>query len=160
MLSMGDLAIGHPRPILYATAALSLVAALIHLRVMPEHFEEWWGYGAFFLVSALAQVLYVPLLLRWPNRMVLLIGVGGNLAIVLLYLLTRTAGVPLFGPEAGEVEGVGFIDVCATTSELGIVAALGALLLRGLSTERRRLVLLIVAVALVSVGHLVHLLLR
>jgi predicted MFS family arabinose efflux permease len=48
--------------------------------------------------------------------------------------------------------------VCATTSELGIVAALGALLLRGLTTERRRLVLLVVAVVLVFVGHLVHLL--
>ena len=60
-----------------------LVAALIHLRVMPEHFEEWWGYGAFFLVSALAQALYAPLVLRRPNRMVLLLGVGGNLAIAL-----------------------------------------------------------------------------
>jgi hypothetical protein len=38
--------------------------------------------------------------------------------------------------------------------------ALGALLLRGLPTERRRQVLLVVAVVLVSVGHLVHLLLR
>ncbi len=160
MPPMENLTIGRPRPILYAAAALSLAAALIHLWVAPEHFAEWWGYGVFFLVSALAQVLYVPLLLRWPNRMVLLLGVGGNLAIVLLYLLTRTAGIPIFGPEAGEVEGVGFVDVCATTSELGIVAALGALLLRGLSTERRRLVLLVVAVALVSVGHLVHLLLR
>ena len=56
------------------------------------------------------------------------------------------------------MEGVGFVDVCATTSELGIVAALGALLLRGLTTERRRLVLLVVAVVLVFVGHLVHLL--
>ena len=157
---MGDLTVGRPRPILYAAAALSLAAALTHLWVTPEHFKEWWGYGVFFLVSALAQLLYVPLLLRRPSRTVLLLGVGGNFAIVVLYLLTRTAGIPLFGPEAGEVEGVGLIDVCATTSELGIVAALGALLLRGLPTERRRLVLLVVAVVLVSVGHLVHLLLR
>jgi hypothetical protein len=105
-------------------------------------------------------VLYVPLLLRWPNRTVLLLGIAGNLAIVLLYLLTRTVGIPLFGPEAGEVEEVGFVDACATTSELGIVVALGALLLQGLSSERRRLALLVVAVVLVSVGHLVHLLLR
>ena len=39
-----------PNAVLYAAAALSLLAALIHLRVMPEHFEEWWGYGTFFLV--------------------------------------------------------------------------------------------------------------
>ena len=155
-----DLGSGRRAAIVYLAGALSLVAALVHLWVMPEHFEEWWGYGTFFLISALAQVLYVPLLLRWPNQTVLLLGIGGNLAIVLLYLLTRTVGIPLFGPEAGEVEGVGFVDVCATTSELGIVVALGTLLLRNLSSERRRLVLLVVAIALVSVGHLVHLLLR
>jgi hypothetical protein len=51
-----------PNAVLYA--ALSLLAALIHLRVMPEHFEEWWGYGTFFLVCTVAQGLYVPILLR------------------------------------------------------------------------------------------------
>jgi hypothetical protein len=160
LASTGGLALGLSRPILYAAAALSLVAALIHLWVMPEHFREWWGYGAFFMVSAVAQVLYVPLLLRRPSRAILLLGVGGNLAIVSLYLLTRTVGIPLFGPHAGEVEGAGFMDLCATTSELGIAVALGAVLLRGLTSDRRRLVLIVAAIALVSVGHLVHLLLR
>ena len=35
----------------------------------------------------------------------LLLGIEGNLVIVLLYLLTRTVGIPLFWPHAGEVEG-------------------------------------------------------
>jgi len=145
---------------LYAAAALSLLAALIHLWATPEHFEEWWGYGAFFLVAALAQVLYAPLVLAWPTRMVLLGGIAGSLAIVALYLLTRTVGIPLFGPGAGEVEGVGFMDLCATASEVGIAVALGAALLRETTTERRRMILLITAVVLVSVGHAVHLVLR
>ena len=151
---------GRPKPILYATAALSLVAALIHLWASPEHFEEWWRYGTFFSVAATAQVLYVPLVLLRPTRMVLLLGIGGNLAIVVLYLLTRTAGIPLFGPGAGEVEGVGFMDVCATTSEVGIAVALGAALLRETTPERRRVILLFGAVGLVLVGHAVHLVLR
>ena len=145
---------------LYAAAALSLLAALIHLWATPEHFEEWWGYGAFFLVAALAQALYAPLVLIWPTRMVMFWGIAGNLAIVALYLLTRTVGIPLFGPGAGEVEGVGFIDLCATASEAGIAVALGAALLRETTTERRRMILLIAAVVLVSVGHVVHLVLR
>ena len=145
---------------LYVAATLSLLAALIHLWATPEHFEEWWGYGAFFLVAALAQVLYAPLVLAWPTRMVLFGGIAGNLAIVALYLLTRTVGIPLFGPGAGEVEGVGFIDLCATASEVGIAVALGAALLRETTTERRGMILLITAVVLVSVGHVVHLVLR
>jgi MFS family permease len=157
---MARLAAERRGPTLYAAAALSLVAGLVHLWVAPEHFEEWWGYGAFFLVAAAAQVIYVPLLLRWPSRAVLLTGIAGNMAIVALYLLTRTTGIPLFGPEAGEVEGIGFADVCATTSELGISVALGAALLREVTPDKRRTILLSVAVALVLVGHVVHLALR
>lgn len=148
-----------PRGVLYTVAALSLLAALIHLWVMPEHFEEWWGYGAFFLVAAVAQVVYVPLLLRWPNRTVQLFGIAGNSAIVLLYLLTRVVGIPLFGPEAGEVEGVGIIDLCATSSEAAIVVALGALVLLGLARERTPLMGLILSGMVLVGAHLPHLLL-
>jgi len=64
----------------------------------------------------------------------------------------------MFGPDAWEVESIGFADVCATTSESGISVALGAALLREIAPERR--LLLIVAVALVLIGHVVHLVLR
>ena len=148
-----------PKRVLHTVATLSLLAGLIHLWVMPEHFQEWWGYGAFFLVAALAQVVYVPLLLRWTNRMVLLLGIAGNSAIVLLYLFTRVVGVPLFGSEAGEVEGVGIIDVCATASEAAIVVALGVLLLWRLAGERTALIGLVFSAMLLVGAHLPHLLL-
>ena len=156
----GRAAPARPVRVLYAAAALSLLAALIHLWVAPEHFDEWWGYGTFFLVAAVAQALYAPLLLRRPNKTILLVGIAGNLAILVLYLLTRTLGIPFFGPEAGEVEGVGFADACATASELGIAVVLGAALLRDAAPERRRTVLIFVALALILVGHVVHLALR
>jgi hypothetical protein len=126
---------------------------------MPEHFQEWWGYGTFFLVAAMTQVVYVPLLLRWPNRSVLVLGIAGNSAIVLLYLFTRVVGVPLFGPEAGEVEAVGIIDVCATASEAAIVVALGVLVLWRLAGERTTLIGLILPAILLVGAHLPHLLL-
>jgi hypothetical protein len=148
-----------PGSALYPVAALSLIAGLIHVWVTPEHFEEWWGYGTFFLVAAAAQVVYVPLLLRWPTRMVLILGIAGNSAIVLLYLLTRVVGIPLFGPEAGDVENVGLVDVCATASEAAIVIALGALLLRRVLKERGALITAILAGALLLIAHLPHLLL-
>jgi hypothetical protein len=147
------------RRVLPAVAALSLLAALIHLWVMPEHFKEWWGYGAFFLVAAVAQVLYVPLLMRWPNRTVLLLGIAGNSAIVLLYLFTRVVGIPLFGPEVWEVEGVGIIDVCATSSEAAIVVALGVLMLWRLAGEWTTMIGLVHSAMLLVGAHLPHLLL-
>ena len=111
-------------------------------------------------MAATAQILYVPIMLFLPTRTVLLLGIAGNLAIVGLYLLTRTVGIPLFDPEAGEVERFGFVDVCAAAYELGIAVALGAALLRDATPERRRTIVLIVAIGLVSVGHVVHLVLR
>jgi len=136
-----------------------LIAGLIHLWVMPEHFQEWWGYGTFFLVAALAQALFVPLVLRRPSRSVLVLGIVGNSAIVLLYLLTRGVGIPLFGPEAGEIEEVGIIDVCATSSEAAIVVALGALLLWRLARERTALIGVVLSAILLVGAHLPHLLL-
>ena len=150
---------GRSKTILYAAAAFSLLAALIHLWVIPEHFEEWWGYGAFFLISAVAQGAYTGALLRWPRRPLLLLGIGGNVSIIVLYLLTRTVGIPFFGPHAGEVEGVGVADLCATTSELALVVALLWVLLRGLPRERMVVVLFVLALVSMFVGHLLHLML-
>jgi hypothetical protein len=128
---------------------------------MPEHLEEWWGFGAFFLCAAIAQGLYSAALLRWPHRsFLLLLGIGGNLLIAALYLATRTVGVPIFKPDAGEVEEVGFTDLSATMSELALVLTLDAVLLRNLSPTRRNLIPPILAIAILSLGHLLHLLLR
>src|SRR5262245_26076297 len=77
-------------------AALSLVAAGIHLWVMPEHFAEWWGYGVFFLVAAAAQALFAAALLRAPSLALLRLGIIGNLAIIALWTVTRTVGIPFF----------------------------------------------------------------
>lgn len=112
----------------YAAAGLSLLAALIHLWVMLEHFLHWWGYGAFFLVSALAQGLLGVLILRWPaSRPISLAGIAGNLTIIVLYVVSRTWGIP-FGPSIGHTEDPEILGMSATAAELGLVTALITLL--------------------------------
>lgn len=110
--------------ICYTAVALSFGAAVIHAWVMPEHFREWWGYGTFFLVTAIAQGVYSIALLRLPRRWFFTIGIAGNLAIIGLYVITRTHGIPLFGPHAGEVELVGVIDTLSTFIEIVLVLTL------------------------------------
>ena len=88
---------------LRASAALLLLAAAIHLWVVPEHLEEWWGYGAFFLVVAIAQVLPISvggLGLREGALVLLLapLGVGAAKATALgLLLYGINLVVSLFG---------------------------------------------------------------
>ena len=125
----------HPT-LIPAGALLSVVAALVHASVVREHFDEWCGYGVFFVVVTLAQVLYAPLLIFRPYRWVLFAGIVGNLAVIGLWVVTRTEGIPLFGPEAGEVEAVGTPDVISKLAELLLVVVLGALLAHAEDAER------------------------
>lgn len=118
---------GAPGSSLYVATVLSLAAAAIHLWVAPDHLEEWWGYGAFMLVAAAAQSVYGLALLRWHTRTLLLLGISGNLTIVVLYLITRTIGIP-FGPHAGHTEAIGGMDLFCTVSEVALVMALIMLL--------------------------------
>lgn len=116
----------HPsKPWLYGAAVLSIMAGLIHLAVTPAHFEEWIGYGLFFLVASIAQLIYAVLLLvRRPTRNLLLAGIIGNGLIIALYVVTRTLGIPFFGPEAGEVEPIGVLDTISKVVELSLIACL------------------------------------
>ena len=143
---------------LRAAAALSLLVAPMHLWVVPEHLEKWWGYGAFFVVLAVAQGLYGLGLLRRPSRRFLLLGVAGNLAVAILWLVTRTTGIPLLGPHAGVVERVGVLDLACTLAEVGIVAGLGALAMRDLPTEGRIQIVVVLATSSLLFWHLLHLL--
>jgi hypothetical protein len=104
-------------------AIAGAAAAAVHFVVMPEHFEEATIYGMFFAVAATSQLLYSALLLIRPSRALVCAGAIGNIAIIALWLVTRTIGIPL-GPGAGSVEELGGLDVLATIFEIG--AAIGA----------------------------------
>ncbi len=124
----------------WVAAGLSAFASLLHGVVTQEHFSEWWGYGAFFVVAAVAQMGYAIVLIMAPwrgaaavgplalgvhaERFFYLMGVAGNVAIVALYVVTRTIGVPFFGPDAGKLEAVGVIDVISKATELALIVVL------------------------------------
>jgi hypothetical protein len=88
----------------------SLVAAAVHLVVMPEHFEESTLYGVFF--AGWVAWRPAPGLLR--------AGIAGNATIVALWAYTRAIEVPL-GPGRGSTESVGGLDVLATFAEVTVV---------------------------------------
>lgn len=136
-------------------AGLSVAAGLVHGAVTPEHLEEWWGYGLFFLVAALAQVGYGALLIIRPwkqdqtrarridaeryDRSYYVAGIAGNVAIVLLYLVTRTVGIPFFGPEAGELEAITSLSLVSKALELALIGCLVVLVQRTRAAERKEI---------------------
>jgi hypothetical protein len=122
--------VGRRQFLLPLVAVADAAAAGVHFVVMPTHFQESLLYGGFFAVAATMQVVYSVWLLARPSRALLTAGAVGNLAIALLWLYTRTSGIPL-GPASGSTEPFGALDTLATGFEL--VGSVGAFaLLRGL----------------------------
>jgi hypothetical protein len=106
---------------------LSGVAAGIHLGVAPQQFTEWWGYGAFFVLAALVECALVGLLALRPRAWVVHAGIWASVATMLMYLISRTSGIPL-GPRTGVVEPVELAGLAATAAEGALVVVLCRLL--------------------------------
>jgi hypothetical protein len=102
-------------------AALSVGAAVIHALVIAPHFTESVLYGAFFAFLAVAQLGWAVLVVVRPRSWVLTAGAVANLAVVALWAVTRTAGVPL-GVAAGQREAIGVLDTTCGVLELGVAA--------------------------------------
>jgi signal transduction histidine kinase len=117
--------------------ACSVGAAVVHADVITSHFQVSALYGWFFVLSALTQLAWGLLVVRQPDRALLATGAVGNGLIVVLWLATRTTGLPI-GPTPWQAESVGGFDVLATLLELALVAG-SVVLLAGTTGARRSL---------------------
>jgi hypothetical protein len=111
---------------------LSLLAAVIHFAVTPEHFEEYVLFGVFFVVLAAFQFLWGVVMPQRPSPGVLWLGLVVNLGVIAIWVVSRTWGLPI-GPEAGEAEEVGLLDGLSTAAEALIVLGSAWLLAGGRS---------------------------
>lgn len=120
-------------------AALSIVAGIVHGMLTDAHFAEWWAYGVFFMLAAMAQGLYgfailasevlngAPISARWSlraRRTWYALGIGGNGLLILLYVASRTTGV------LSEREAWDPLGVFTKLVELALVVSLVFLLWR------------------------------
>ncbi|MBI2757772.1 MAG: hypothetical protein HYX49_03755 [Chloroflexi bacterium] len=113
----------------FVASGLSATAGIIHAYYMPEHFEMWVGYGVFFLAVTICQVLLALVLLavRPVSPVVLWAGIIGNVAIIVMWIVARTSGLP-YGPMIGEVEEIGVLDLSSKIAEFGVILCMVALL--------------------------------
>ncbi len=97
-------------------AALSIGALLAHAIDTPDHLREWWGYSTLFVVVGAFQFFCGFLLLLQPwrydesgaprpdalryGRGYYMLGIVLAAAVLIVYLVSRTTGLPFLGPEA------------------------------------------------------------
>ena len=113
-------------------ALLVFVSSFIHSAEISPHFEQYWLYGVFFGVVTLLQAMWSVMIYSDPlNRRYLVAGAIGNVALIVVWAITRTIGVPV-GPQSGP-EAVGVIDVLSKLDELAAVVCIATVLvhLRG-----------------------------
>ena len=104
-------------------------AGIIHLMVVREHLEEFTPFGIGFLVLGLFQLLWAVTVMVKANAPILAVGLVVSALTIGTWILSRTIGLPI-GPEAGEPEAIGMLDVTATALEGVIVLGAGYLLAR------------------------------
>lgn len=117
-----------PRAWLVRATILAVLLGLMHVLATPLYFEQWLGYGVFFFTAAVLQVMHsMALAVSPPSRVLLWLGIAGNGAILILWVLTRSIGVP-FGPMAGEILPLGLLDGLAQILVVAQIVHLAVLL--------------------------------
>jgi len=100
-----------------AAAVATAIAGIVHL-YMPLSHPRMLGNvptATFFLGSGIAQLIWIiPMIKRW-GRVWYYIGIAGNIAFIILYVITRFPGNPVNG-RGGDV------DIVDTTCEIAQVA--------------------------------------
>ena len=84
-----------------AAIVFSTAAALAHIVTTQDHYLWWPAAGVFFGLLGAAQLGYSALLVRGSsNKWVLLAGIWGTVGVILLYVASRTVGLPGTPPVA------------------------------------------------------------
>jgi len=134
----------HQRPLAIDIAIVaSSASALAHLVATPGHYIWWPLAGIFFAVLGAAQLLFAAALVRGhTHRPLVLAGIWGTVGVILLYVASRTVGIPTAPPvpfHGGRwvigrsavpngAKHVGPLDVFTLVAELALVVALVSVL--------------------------------
>jgi len=127
-----------PSPVaLVSASVLMLAAGAVHLAVVPMHLDEFVLFGVFFVVVGVVQAGLAVALVTAPSRRLFLASAMGTTALVGLWLITRTVGLPV-GADPGVPEPVGVPDIVCVALEVVSLPVLLVLARRPLRARRPR----------------------
>ena len=107
----------------WVVAALMLGAAGIHFGMMGEHAGVSWTHGMFFAIVAWLQIGVAAGLVFRPSRWVIGAGIVLNVAVLAIWVLTRTVGIAI-GSD-GTPDAWGTIDaICAVFEGVAVILSL------------------------------------
>jgi hypothetical protein len=108
-----------------AAAVATAIAGIVHLYMPLSHPRMLGNIPAatFFLGSGIAQIFWIlPMIKRW-GRIWYYIGIVGNIAFIILYVITRFPGNPVTG-RGGDVDAVDMTCELAQVAYIAITAVI------------------------------------
>jgi hypothetical protein len=109
---------------LFIACCLSWAAAIIHVKAALDHVDQSVLETVLFDLTACAQFLWGIAVYRGAGRDLLIAGALGSVAVAAVWVVSRTAGLPI-GPTPGQPEAVGLIDTVASCDEVLLAALVG-----------------------------------
>jgi hypothetical protein len=103
-----------------AAAVATAIAGIVHLYMPLDHPRMFQNIPnvTFFLGSGIAQLFWIiPMIRRW-GRVWYYIGIAGNAAFILLYVVTRFPGNPVNG-RGGDVD---IVDLTCEIAQVAFIA--------------------------------------
>ena len=104
-----------------AAAVATAIAGIVHLYmplVAHPHMLKNIPNATFFLGSGIAQLFWViPMIRRW-GKVWYYIGIAGNIALIILYIVTRFKG----NPVNGKGDTVDIIDLICELAQVAYIA--------------------------------------
>jgi hypothetical protein len=108
-----------------AAAAATATAGIVHLYMPLSHPRMFENIPmvTFFVGSGIAQIFWIlPMINRW-GRIWYYIGIAGNIALIILYVITRFPGNPVNG-RGGDVDAIDMICELAQVAYIAITAVI------------------------------------
>lgn len=119
--------------------ALSIVTGIIHVGIAANDFQLSPSFTPLIAMFAAFQLGWGGLAVLRPSRGALIWGAAVNAAIVALWIMSRTVGMPI-GPQPWVPEPVGVVDAIAAVAESVVVLATSCVALAARSLLARRVV--------------------
>jgi hypothetical protein len=108
-----------------AAAVATAIAGIVHLYMSLSHPRMLGNMpiATFFLGSGIAQIFWIlPMIKRW-GRIWYYVGIAGNIAFIILYVITRFPGNPVNG-RGGDVDALDMICEIAQVAYIAITAVI------------------------------------
>src|ERR687890_223148 len=81
----------------YAAAATTAIAGILHLIQASNVLGFNLNFFIFFLVAGIAQLFWVAPMIRKWGRVWYLVGIGGTIVLIILFVITRLPNNPVSG---------------------------------------------------------------